>query len=599
MNITGTSGVTITPTTFNTSKAATGQAPYNTVQSTNQLPLSLAYTGNWTSNYYKLVAYDSSANILLETPPYEGTSKPIIFVPPITSANVGTGEYVTITIFGGETSSAINTAINSIRIDTSALTLEAAPLPVEGLNVTLTSPASGISISPSTVANNGTLNISGNWGTVSGLTANNPIGLDFETNFSVIDNWNYVDGADYIDFTYFDHWGVSIGINQGIVSANMSLEFTQLADAIRGSYPSKITLDHYAWNSSTEEHERAHRLEITLDYSNLTYPNQTGIYDGSVSILNNSVNNFEFDGELQYNVSSQKYELSFCMATLGTNLPNYNYIIYDKNGQDLTGHFSGFYYVFNNFTSALQATGPFVLKTQAVNEQAQWVDVCPPITLDVSQITFAPVPPNFAGVETGDLGYTMFEMSTNYSTYYAFDPGNEFEASALNYIGSTTYDGHTKYEYEATPDFVNACHVKYLDSSLTWYACRNVINDNGIWLFTRTPVINNATATSGIYEYGGPLPSVMSGAGFPCNAFYCIWNAQPSTLGNYHYTFIGSQTPPSLLDISNAGTLVFATKGDSTSIPSTPIEFKLYNSDASDYILISIDMSNITASQYS
>ena len=226
------------------------------------------------------------------------------------------------------------------------------------------------------------------------------------------------------------------------------------------------------------------------------------------------------------------------------------------------------------------------------------------IRIDTSALTLeaAPTPvqaPDFAGVETGEFGgQVMFKMSPNYSTYYEFDPNNVFEAAALTYVNSETQDGHTIYYYEATPDGSNYCYIKYLDPSATWFACSDISTFSDYWLFTRTPNIAGATATSGVYEYGNQLSNIMLSNGFPCNAFYCIWNA--TNLGDYHYTQTqttgGSFT---YVDMSNAQFLVFATKGDSTTIPSTPIVFKLYNSTHSDYILISIDMSNITASLYS
>ena len=131
MNITSADvKTTITPSTFNVAKAATGEAPYNTSNSYNYLALSLAYGGTWDQNYYKIVVYDDSATQIWDSPIYAGSTNlpTVIGINPITSSNVGTGKYIDITIYSGETSQTQSTAVNTIRIDTSALTLEAAPI---------------------------------------------------------------------------------------------------------------------------------------------------------------------------------------------------------------------------------------------------------------------------------------------------------------------------------------------------------------------------------------------------------------------------------------------------------------------------------------
>lgn len=130
MNITSAdSKTTITPSTFNVAKAATGQAPYNTTNSYNYLALNLAYSGTWDQNYYKIVVYDDSATQIWDSPVYAGsTNLPMVVgINPITSSNIGTGKYIDITIYSGETAQSQSTAVNTIRIDTSALTLETSP----------------------------------------------------------------------------------------------------------------------------------------------------------------------------------------------------------------------------------------------------------------------------------------------------------------------------------------------------------------------------------------------------------------------------------------------------------------------------------------
>ena len=148
MNITSADvKTTITPATFNVAKTATGQVPYNTSGSYNYLALSLAYTGTWDQNYYKIVAYDNSATQIWDTPVYAGSTNlpSVIGINPITSSEIGTGKYLDITIFSGETAQSQSTAVNTIRLDTSALTLE--PEPINGINIT--SNTSGVTISPS------------------------------------------------------------------------------------------------------------------------------------------------------------------------------------------------------------------------------------------------------------------------------------------------------------------------------------------------------------------------------------------------------------------------------------------------------------------
>ena len=139
MNITSADQLTtITPATFNTAKTATGQAPYNTTGSYNYIALNLAYTGSWDQNYYKIVAYDDTATQIWDTPVYAGSNNlpTVIGINPITSSNIGTGKYIDITIFSGETAQSQSTAVNTIRIDTNALTLEAAPISQFGVEIT-------------------------------------------------------------------------------------------------------------------------------------------------------------------------------------------------------------------------------------------------------------------------------------------------------------------------------------------------------------------------------------------------------------------------------------------------------------------------------
>lgn len=138
MNVTSADqAVTITPATFNTAKTATGEAPYNTSSAYNYLPLSLAYTGTWNDNYYKIIMFDSNGISRWETPTYMGSSNlPSVIGVEITDAYIGSGQYIDISIFGAETPTSFDTATNTIRIDTSALTLEAAPVSQFGVEIT-------------------------------------------------------------------------------------------------------------------------------------------------------------------------------------------------------------------------------------------------------------------------------------------------------------------------------------------------------------------------------------------------------------------------------------------------------------------------------
>lgn len=153
MNVTSANqAITITPATFNVSKTATGQVPYTTIYGYNYLPLGFAYTGTWDQNYYRIDIDDDAGNHVYMNFYTGSTNLPsVIDVTNITSSHVGTGKYLDVKIYGGETSWP-DTLINSIRIDTSALTLAPDPTPTpEKMNV-YTDSANSIIITPNTYA---------------------------------------------------------------------------------------------------------------------------------------------------------------------------------------------------------------------------------------------------------------------------------------------------------------------------------------------------------------------------------------------------------------------------------------------------------------
>lgn len=128
MNIlSGDLNVTISPSTFYPIKSASGEAPYNTSSSTNQITLDLEYSGSWSQNYYQIIATDSSNNSIFESAVFEYSDRPSTITIPITDSNVGSGEYINVLVQSGETSDHVSHLVNDIKILTDSLTLEAAP----------------------------------------------------------------------------------------------------------------------------------------------------------------------------------------------------------------------------------------------------------------------------------------------------------------------------------------------------------------------------------------------------------------------------------------------------------------------------------------
>ena len=124
VNITSdTTNVTISPSTYATSKTATGQVPYDTTAQGNVLSLALTTSGTLPTGPYTIEVF-AQGDVMQQPLWYvAGASTIPQSIPiPLTSSEVGTGKYITV-----NTSGANDPEFSIITIDTSALTLEAAP----------------------------------------------------------------------------------------------------------------------------------------------------------------------------------------------------------------------------------------------------------------------------------------------------------------------------------------------------------------------------------------------------------------------------------------------------------------------------------------
>lgn len=143
VNITSdTTNVTISPSTYATSKTATGQVPYDTTAQGNVLSVALTTSGTIPTGPYTIEVF-AQGDVMQQPIWYvAGASTIPQSIPiPLTSSNVGTGKYITINISGAN-----DPEFNIITIDTSALTL--APVPAPRVNVT--SGTTGVTVTPAT-----------------------------------------------------------------------------------------------------------------------------------------------------------------------------------------------------------------------------------------------------------------------------------------------------------------------------------------------------------------------------------------------------------------------------------------------------------------
>lgn len=124
INVTSdTTGVTITPATYNTSKTATGQVPYDTTAQGNVLSVALTTSGTLPTGPYTIEVF--AQGDVMQQPIWYTTGASTIpqSIPiPLTSNEVGTGKYITVNFSGANDPEFIIVTIN-----TSALTLEPDP----------------------------------------------------------------------------------------------------------------------------------------------------------------------------------------------------------------------------------------------------------------------------------------------------------------------------------------------------------------------------------------------------------------------------------------------------------------------------------------
>ena len=121
VNITSdTQGITISPSTYATSKTATGEAPYDVATRKNVLGVALTTSGTIPAGPYTIEVF-AQGDVMQQPIWYvAGASTIPQTIPiPLTSNEVGTGKYITVNISGAN-----DPEFNIITIDTSALTLE-------------------------------------------------------------------------------------------------------------------------------------------------------------------------------------------------------------------------------------------------------------------------------------------------------------------------------------------------------------------------------------------------------------------------------------------------------------------------------------------
>lgn len=128
--VTTDSGISITPSTYSTTKTVTGEVPYDTQSNKNLLNVSCSYNCNPSRSYYVIQVVNSSNSIIYNSGNIATGSlpNPNSFSIPITNNEIGVGEYITVNMYTrANQSGTLYPLGQSIVLDTSALTLETSP----------------------------------------------------------------------------------------------------------------------------------------------------------------------------------------------------------------------------------------------------------------------------------------------------------------------------------------------------------------------------------------------------------------------------------------------------------------------------------------
>lgn len=337
-------------------------------------------------------------------------------------------------------------------------------------------------------------------------------------------------------------------------------------------------------------------------------------------------------GQVPYDTTTQKNILSLALTTSGT-LPTGPYTIEVFAQGDVTQqpiwHVAGASTIPQSIpiplTSSEVGTGKYItVNTSGANDPEFNV-----ITIDTSALTLeaAPTPsaPGFEplGLESGlgDPYYNFFTIYpvTGRTTYKPQVNGDDACCIEITYDSTTTVSGHTQYNYSASSNTVypGVSYWRSPTDGLLFYNINQTIADTVIMTrSTDTTTLFNRTSplqpTSGEFLAGieGNDSSVVAG-GFSSqiNAFVVFVldfeNDDPNN--PYHYILKDSTNPSGgkidmkvETDYYHGLIMIFAIAGaNSTTIPQNNIVFKLYNSTGSDYVIINIDMSNVTATEWS
>lgn len=646
VNITSdTQGITISPSTYATSKTATGQVPYDTTAQGNVLSIALTTSGTLPTGPYTIEVF--AQGDVMQQPIWYVTGASTIpqTIPiPLTSNEVGTGKYITI-----NTSGANDPEFSIITIDTSALTLETSPNLRPYIDF-----ADNITYNNVTYTQS---DFTSNSGTITRNSNNNNIIIDGATfkRASLDGGTTY---GYYFLYTSLDN-GAKTYDNKDIVGASMwsSIGGKSLVQPSMDSAPQKGLFQiGDVWSTPTGSNisiktptdsigasitfqnctfenkgpTPAGRDGIYVDYSGFTYNNVN--YNASDFITGGTITRGSSDNNITITGATLKWNPLQGETTNAYYLP----LIKNNSGQ-MVGSTGGIevyapiakvqanWSISGNMGNFIDGTGTdvFVIKInstdssfnnypiiiQNINESGSFASV----NLKLENCTFEPAPtpvqaPDFSGIMAGDYGASaLFEQTANYVTYYGYIPDGNYATSLastteLTYVDSTITSGHTQYNYTMTddPGGGDTEGIGYLtpsDPSNPYFGSRNWVDtgDNSyiiMWPGNGVNLSGGGTGTD--YIYGDNVFNAFAQTGSTYNAYIAIWNA--TTLGDYHYIIKGFDHS-TVVDISNSSMLIFALPNVTSNMSGRSIKFHLYNSTKTDYIIINIDISGVTATQ--